>query len=226
MNCWRFGPSIFDACRSIQPSARGEFELPNAVRFSIRVLDERFRAIRVEAGVLDLSRREDIAGVEQRLAEHRSPALTDPRAVSRLWHASSKLPPEERPRRSRGRASTTCSRRPQCHAAPGDGTRVVRSRSHRGRSASTPTTAEDAASSALPIAASPLFLAPARDRLWSPSTTSDAAAVDSGPPAASPPMRWATLPADRAAPARAQFSGASRRRRHSLRERSAHRPPA
>ena len=69
MNCWRFGPAIFDACRSIEPSARGELELPNAVRHAVRVMGERFRAIPVQAGVLDLSRREDIAEVERRLAD-------------------------------------------------------------------------------------------------------------------------------------------------------------
>jgi glucose-1-phosphate thymidylyltransferase len=68
MNCWRFGPSIFAACRRIEPSSRGELELPNAVRHAVRVMGERFRAIPVDAGVLDLSRREDIAEVERRLS--------------------------------------------------------------------------------------------------------------------------------------------------------------
>jgi len=68
MNCWRFAPAIFDACRRITPSARGELELPNAVRYAVRVMKERIRAIPIEAGVLDLSRREDIAAVEQRLS--------------------------------------------------------------------------------------------------------------------------------------------------------------
>jgi dTDP-glucose pyrophosphorylase len=68
MNCWRFGPSIFTACRSIEISPRGELELPNAVRYAIRVMGERFRAIPVDAGVLDLSRREDIVEVERRLS--------------------------------------------------------------------------------------------------------------------------------------------------------------
>jgi dTDP-glucose pyrophosphorylase len=68
MNCWRFGPTIFTACRSIQPSPRGEFELPHAVRYAMRVMGEQFRAIPVDAGVLDLSRREDIGEVEQRLS--------------------------------------------------------------------------------------------------------------------------------------------------------------
>jgi len=68
MNCWRFGPSIFAACRAIEPSVRGELELPNAVRYAVREMGERFRTIPVEAGVLDLSRRDDIAEVERRLA--------------------------------------------------------------------------------------------------------------------------------------------------------------
>jgi glucose-1-phosphate thymidylyltransferase len=69
MNCWRFGPRIFEACRKIPPSSRGEVELPNAVRYAVRTMGERFRAIPVDAGVLDLSRREDIAEVERRLAD-------------------------------------------------------------------------------------------------------------------------------------------------------------
>ncbi len=65
MNCWRFTPSIFTACRRIEPSPRGELELPNAVRYAVRTLGERFTVIPVDAGVLDLSRREDIAAVER-----------------------------------------------------------------------------------------------------------------------------------------------------------------
>ena len=69
MNCWRFGPSIFTACRSIEPSGRGELELPNAVRYAVRTMGERFRAVPVDEGVLDLSRRADVAEVGRRLAE-------------------------------------------------------------------------------------------------------------------------------------------------------------
>jgi dTDP-glucose pyrophosphorylase len=69
MNCWRFGPAIFEACRAITPSPRGELELPTAVRYAMHVLHERVRAIPVDAGVLDLSRREDIVEVERRLAD-------------------------------------------------------------------------------------------------------------------------------------------------------------
>jgi glucose-1-phosphate thymidylyltransferase len=68
MNCWRLERPIFDACRSTPPSPRGELELPNAVRLAITSLGQRFTAVPVEAGVLDLSQRADIAEVERRLA--------------------------------------------------------------------------------------------------------------------------------------------------------------
>jgi dTDP-glucose pyrophosphorylase len=68
MNLWRFGPSIFTACRRIETSPRGELELPSAVRFAIRIMGERFRTFPVWAGVLDLSYRGDILEVERRLA--------------------------------------------------------------------------------------------------------------------------------------------------------------
>jgi glucose-1-phosphate thymidylyltransferase len=63
MNCWRFGPSIFEACRAIGPSPRGELELPDALRHAIRTMKERFRTIPFRAGVLDLSRRADVGEV-------------------------------------------------------------------------------------------------------------------------------------------------------------------
>jgi glucose-1-phosphate thymidylyltransferase len=68
MNCWRFGGSIFSACRRIRPSARGELELPEAVRYAVTVMGERLQTFPIEAGVLDLSHRGDIAEVERRLA--------------------------------------------------------------------------------------------------------------------------------------------------------------
>lgn len=68
MNCWRFDRRIFDACRAIPPSPRGEFELPNAVRFAVRALHCRFEAVTIDEGVLDLSHRSDIPEVELRLA--------------------------------------------------------------------------------------------------------------------------------------------------------------
>ena len=68
MNCWRFDASIFEACEQIQPSPRGELELPNAVRHAVRAMGVRYRTFPVATGVLDLSSREDIAEVERRLA--------------------------------------------------------------------------------------------------------------------------------------------------------------
>jgi dTDP-glucose pyrophosphorylase len=68
MNCWRFGPSIFKACRAIKPSARGEFEIPDAVQHVINVLGEAFTAVKVRAPVLDMTCRGDIASVTAILA--------------------------------------------------------------------------------------------------------------------------------------------------------------
>ena len=68
MNCWRFSPVIFQACRRIEKSLRGEYELPDAVTYSMRMLGERFRVFRSDGPVLDLSQRHDIATVKQRLS--------------------------------------------------------------------------------------------------------------------------------------------------------------
>ena len=68
MNCWVFGPGIFQACRLVSPSPRGELEIQDAVRISITRLGGRFRVVPVEDGVLDLSTRGDIAAVAARLA--------------------------------------------------------------------------------------------------------------------------------------------------------------
>lgn len=68
MNCWRFDRGIFPKCREVPVSARGELELPAAVQLAVQTGDMRFRAIRVEAAVLDLSRQVDIEGVASRLA--------------------------------------------------------------------------------------------------------------------------------------------------------------
>jgi dTDP-glucose pyrophosphorylase len=68
MNCWWFGPKIFQACKAIKPSPRGELEITDAVSHAIEHLGERFRVLKFEAGVLDLSSRSDIAPVAKRLA--------------------------------------------------------------------------------------------------------------------------------------------------------------
>lgn len=62
VNAWRFSPEIFDACRRTVPSARGELELPTAVRISIE-RGERFRALVTSAPILDLSSRADVPDV-------------------------------------------------------------------------------------------------------------------------------------------------------------------
>ena len=67
LNCWLFMSDIFRACRAVDKSARGEFELPQAVQLAIREGWMRFEAIRVRVGVLDMSSRGDIASVAARL---------------------------------------------------------------------------------------------------------------------------------------------------------------
>ena len=47
MNCWRFSPAIFQACRSIPPSPRNELEIPSAVQYSMWVLGEKYRVVKV-----------------------------------------------------------------------------------------------------------------------------------------------------------------------------------
>jgi len=63
MNLWAFTPAIFEACRRVKPSARGELELPDAVRIAMRDLGERFKVLPFSAPVLDLGSRGDVAKV-------------------------------------------------------------------------------------------------------------------------------------------------------------------
>ena len=67
MNCWRLGPAIFEACRKISPSSRGEYEIPDAVMHMISELGEKVRVVPFSGGVLDLSSRGDIEHVKRRL---------------------------------------------------------------------------------------------------------------------------------------------------------------
>lgn len=67
MNCWRFDSAFFRACEEVPRSARGEFEVPEAVQYGIANLALRFKAVPFRAGVLDLSCRADIALVAARL---------------------------------------------------------------------------------------------------------------------------------------------------------------
>jgi glucose-1-phosphate thymidylyltransferase len=67
MNCWRFDARIFDACRDVPRSARGEHEVPEAVALAM-TRGIRFKAFPARGPVLDLSRRADMADVAKRLA--------------------------------------------------------------------------------------------------------------------------------------------------------------
>jgi dTDP-glucose pyrophosphorylase len=67
MNCWRFDARIFAACRDVPRSARGEFELPEAVGLAMS-RGVRFKAFLARGPVLDLSRRADLADVGRRLS--------------------------------------------------------------------------------------------------------------------------------------------------------------
>jgi glucose-1-phosphate thymidylyltransferase len=69
MNCWLFTPEIFDACRRVEMSPRGELELPRAVQLAIDTMGLRFRVVRVAEPVLDLSTRGDVRAVESLLAK-------------------------------------------------------------------------------------------------------------------------------------------------------------
>lgn len=68
MNLWRFPSAIFEACRRVPLSARGERELPQAVGFGIAELGLSFRTFPCAEGVIDLSTRDDVEGVAARLA--------------------------------------------------------------------------------------------------------------------------------------------------------------
>jgi glucose-1-phosphate thymidylyltransferase len=67
MNIWRFAPAIFEACRDVPRSARGEFELPEAVALAVE-RGARLRVLHARGEILDLSRRADVPAVAQRLA--------------------------------------------------------------------------------------------------------------------------------------------------------------
>ena len=66
MNVWRFDHRIFDACRDVPRSTRGEYELPEAVGLAV-TRGVKFRVVPASGPVLDLSRRSDVALVSERL---------------------------------------------------------------------------------------------------------------------------------------------------------------
>lgn len=67
MNAWLLPPTIYDACRAVRPSRRGELELQDAVRSLLRLRRERFLVVESNEPVLDLSSRSDIPVVAERL---------------------------------------------------------------------------------------------------------------------------------------------------------------
>jgi glucose-1-phosphate thymidylyltransferase len=67
MNLWAFTPAIFEACRRVTPSGRGELELPDAVRIAMSELAVPFRVVPIAAPVLDLASRSDISSVASAL---------------------------------------------------------------------------------------------------------------------------------------------------------------
>jgi len=67
MNLWAFTPRVFEACRRVRPSVRGELELQDAVMIAAHELGEQFHVVRAHAGVLDLSRRADISTIADHL---------------------------------------------------------------------------------------------------------------------------------------------------------------
>ena len=66
MNVWRFDDRIFPACRDVPLSARGEYELPEAVGLAVS-RGVRFRVVPAAGAVLDLSRPSDVSLVSERL---------------------------------------------------------------------------------------------------------------------------------------------------------------
>lgn len=69
MNLWSFTPVIYEACRRVVPSVRGELELQDAVRIAMTALGERFTVVESRDGVLDLSTRGDIESVARVLRD-------------------------------------------------------------------------------------------------------------------------------------------------------------
>ena len=66
LNVWRFDARIFDACRTVPVSERGERELPQAVGLAAS-LGVCIEVVPVRGEVVDLSRRADVAAVARRL---------------------------------------------------------------------------------------------------------------------------------------------------------------
>lgn len=66
MNCWTVSPALVDVCERVPLSARGEYELPEAVALAVHE-GMYVQAHPMYASVLDLSQRSDIHSVAERL---------------------------------------------------------------------------------------------------------------------------------------------------------------
>jgi dTDP-glucose pyrophosphorylase len=69
MNCWRFSPEICVARHEIPESTRGEYEIPDAVTYSMQNLGCRYPVIESTEAVLDLSHQHDVAAVADHLRD-------------------------------------------------------------------------------------------------------------------------------------------------------------
>ena len=82
MNLWAFRHGIMEACGSVErhkprkPGKEGEFELPDAVKLLIE-RGEEFRVYYAKEDVLDLTRSEDIALLDERIRGNLADAVTD-----------------------------------------------------------------------------------------------------------------------------------------------------
>ena len=68
MNCWRFDARIFASCAAIEPSVRGELEIPDAVQHAIDEMGQEFSVLTFRSAVLDLTSQADVEGVDEKLA--------------------------------------------------------------------------------------------------------------------------------------------------------------
>ncbi len=68
MNCWLFDGRIFNACRQIAPSLRGEYELPAAVLHTMHHDRAVYRVVQCHKPVWDLSYQTDIPTIGRLLS--------------------------------------------------------------------------------------------------------------------------------------------------------------
>ena len=118
MNCWRFDARIFDACRAVPPSPRGELELPAAVALAV-ARGVAFKVLPAAGPVLDLSQRADAPDVARGLVGHDAAAMTGDRSSRRL--AAHGLDDIERRPQTRCCATWCCGRFTHSAASPDAG---------------------------------------------------------------------------------------------------------